>query len=105
MSDDKILSEEELLQAIMELGYDPIDKVFHSVLPYHVERIQAIKKSHAAMRSSLANANDMIFELFRQVCLTPNGKYNNYGISSREQAQAYLIKIGKIKLEECVYGC
>ena len=46
---------------------------------------------------------DLIFEMFRQGCLI-GGKYNHLCISTYQEAQAFLLKEGKIEKEDCRYG-
>ena len=43
---------------------------------------------------------DMIFDLFNQACRFKNG-YDHMCISTYEEAQEFLIEIGRIKQEEC----
>ena len=44
---------------------------------------------------------DMIFDLFNQACRFKNG-YDHMCISIYEEAQEFLIEMGRIKQEECI---
>ena len=50
---------------------------------------------------------ELIYDLFNQGCrfesMKPDSIYDHMFISAYEEAQAFLIKVGRIKAEECKY--
>lgn len=45
----------------------------------------------------------MIYELFEQGCLMPDGMFNHHYIGIYEHTQKFLIDEGKIKQGQCIY--
>lgn len=44
---------------------------------------------------------ESIFDLFNQACLMPDGMYSHDFISTYEEAQAFLLREGKITEDQC----
>ena len=46
---------------------------------------------------------ELIYDLFVQACRMPDDMYDHQFISTYEDAQRFLISIGRIKQEDCRY--